>query len=198
METLDELMLKHGADKASSHPVKGHYYARHYDHFFAPLRGDPITLLEIGVGSGNSHMAWLEYFWGGKVIGVDKVSETNPWNTPHATLTPHPRYKFMAADQTDETFYKCLAADYPAGFDIVVEDGGHFIDGVVASFKGLWPQVKSGGYYAAEDLGCGGTPGSVFLKPGYPTHMQWVHSLMERPDVDSFYLAGELLILRKR
>ncbi len=197
MDDLNSIFLRTGADKASSHPVRGHDFARHYEHFFAPLRGDPVTLLEIGVGSGNSHIGWIEFFFNAKtVLGIDKVHSTNEWNTPGAT--PHPRYKFMAADQSDPVFWKCLAADYPGGLDILIDDGSHMIDDVVRTFNYAWPLIKSGGYMTIEDLGVGGTPGSVFLKPGYPTHMRFVESLMERPDVDSFYLAGELLILKKK
>jgi len=207
-KTLDEIMLKHGADKASSHPAGGHDYARHYDRFFGALRDQKILLLEIGVGSGNSHRGWLDYFPHAIVFGVDQVHSTNAWNTPGPLSIDHlneiaqadgfGRYTFQRASQADFTFWKCLAADYPLDWTIIIDDGSHMIDDVVKTFDCAWPLVAHGGFYCIEDLGVGGTPGSVFLKPGYPTHMQFVHSLMERADVDGFNYANELAILRKK
>jgi hypothetical protein len=48
--TLDVIGLKHGTDKASS----GHNYLEFYESFFAPLRENQLTVLEIGVYQGAS------------------------------------------------------------------------------------------------------------------------------------------------
>ena len=52
--TLDEIGLKYGTDKSSSH----HHYLPFYETFMAPLRDAPITLLEIGVYQGASLRTW--------------------------------------------------------------------------------------------------------------------------------------------
>ncbi len=65
LPTLDALGLKHRTDKASS----GHDYLTFFDSFFAPLRDQPITLLEIGVFNGASLRTWEEYFPRGKIVG---------------------------------------------------------------------------------------------------------------------------------
>ena len=62
MLTLDSLAEKHGTDKGSV-PVSGLYpkhYTRLYERYFAHLRDEEITLLEIGVQAGASLRMWEE------------------------------------------------------------------------------------------------------------------------------------------
>ena len=41
---------------------------------------------------------------------------------------------------------------YAGPFDIVIDDGGHFMDDIISSFKTLLPHVRAGGTYIVEDL----------------------------------------------
>lgn len=196
--TLDELAILNGTDKATRHPVKGHGYAPHYEKHFSPLRDLPIKFLEIGVGGGESIRTWLDYFTQAKVFGVDNVNSSNPWNTVKAETDP--RYTFVTGDQSDETFWKCFAADYGTNWDVIVDDGGHFSHQIITSFNGLWKLVNPGGLYCIEDLAC--AYGTLFVPPNWPNHMDWlrqlIDSLMQPPtDIDSIYFANELAILRK-
>jgi methyltransferase family protein len=201
MKTLDEIAIANGADKGSTHPVKGHDFARHYDRFFAPLRFDKLQLLEIGVGGGESIRTWLQYFPSAYIYGVDIVSNTNPWNTPDSQ--PDPRYRFLQGDQTDKTMWACLCANWGTEFDIIVDDGGHFNDGIITAFSCMWDCITPGGLYCVEDLGSGYTPGSVHVKPGFPPHSAWLHAFVDALHTspggfDSAYFAPELVIIRKR
>ena len=200
LKTLDEIMLETKADKASSHHVKGHGYARHYDEWFYLRRLDDLKLLEIGVGSGESIRGWLAYFECASIYGVDIVSNTNEWNTPGAPT--HPRYCFLQGNQNDETMWKCWLASCGRP-DIVIDDGGHFNDNIIITFGALWPALNSGGFYCVEDLNAGYTPGTVFVKPGYPDHKSWLHAIVDRlmigpEEIDFAYFANELLILKKK
>jgi hypothetical protein len=57
-ETLDELALKHGADKSSEQ----HAFTAVYERFLEPLRELPITMLEIGVFEGASVRMWRDNY----------------------------------------------------------------------------------------------------------------------------------------
>lgn len=205
MRTLDEIALHHGADKASRHPVKGHGYARHYDRFFSPLRDQQIKVLEIGVGSGESIRTWLDYFPNAHVYGCDIVSATNVWNThyPASTQNPHPRYDFLQGDQGSKTHWACFMAFSGQDFTIVIEDGGHYSGQIITTFECLWPALVPGGYYCIEDLATGSTPGTVFLTPGFPSHMDWLKGLIEKMnlgenDIEEIHLSKELAIIKKK
>lgn len=203
--TFDEICIKNGADKASSHPVKGHGYAPHYDEAFYPFRNEKIKLLEIGVGGGESIKSWLEYFPEAHVYGCDIVSDTNPWNTHHKSTesNPEPRYDFLQGDQSSKTHWACYLAFSGRDFTIIVDDGGHFSGQIITTFECLWPAVVPGGFYCIEDLAAGSTPGTVFLTPGYPKHMDWLRDLIERmnlgqTDIAEIHLSPELAIIRKK
>lgn len=203
--TFDEICLKNGADKASSHPVKGHDYARHYDEAFYAIRNDQIKVLEIGVGGGESIRSWLDYFPNAHVYGCDIVANTNPWNThyPAGTPNPNPRYDFLQGDQSSKTHWACYLAFSKTDFTVIVDDGGHFSGQVITTFECLWPAVVPGGFYCIEDLAVGSTVGTVFLTPGYPKHMDWLRDLIEKMnlgqnDIAEIHCSPELAILRKK
>ena len=40
----------------------------------------------------------------------------------------------------------------PEGFDIIIDDGSHYNEHIVATFYMMWQHVKVGGWYIAEDL----------------------------------------------
>lgn len=200
--TLDQIAIHHQTDRASVFTrtyAKPHDYARHYDKLFTPLRDEPVRMLEIGAAGGEGIKMWMDYFADpdARIYGVDVIQNTNPWNTPGTTG----RYTFCQGDQSSDVFWKCFIATYGTDWDIIIDDGGHFNDGIITSFIALWPHVKPGGFYAIEDLGVAYGAGSIFVKPGFPNHIDWVKSLLDEINIgnqiDSMYCSKELVVLRK-
>lgn len=200
MKTLDQIFNEHGTDKGSAHPIVSHGYAPFYHFLLHTLRALPIKLLEIGVGGGESIQSWLEYFPEATVYGVDIVKNTNPWNTPGNS--PDPRYNFIHNDQNDRTGWACFLADAGDGFTVIIDDGSHENTGIVTSFECLWPALAVGGFYFIEDLGAGYTPGSVHVKPGAPSHREWLGKLLEdlhtgNSPADAIMFCRELAAIHK-
>lgn len=197
MRTLDEIMIEYGADKASKHPVGAHNYAVHYDRYFTPLREEEIKVLEIGVGSGPSIQAWLEYFPRAQVFGVDKVNTTNKWNTVKANT--HPRYTFVTGDQSDPTFWKCFVADYGTDWGVIIDDGGHYADQIITSFNSMWPHIMKAGLYCIEDLLT--AYGELFVPKGWENHMQFIKGKLDAinkgSEIAALHFSKELAILEK-
>lgn len=194
--TLDEIAIKHGTDKATVHPVKGHGYAPFYARFFEPLRWRPIKLLEIGVGGGESIRTWLEYFPRASVFGVDNNQSTNDWNTVKAKTDL--RYTFVYGDQSDPTFWKCFAADYGKDWTVIVDDGSHKGNDVIVSFQHLWEWVMPKCFYCIEDLAT-----AYGLPVGHPNHVQFLKGLLDLMnngggDVESIHFFQELAVLIKK
>lgn len=192
MKTLDEIMAECQSDKASVFTrtyAKPHDYCRHLERFFEPLRNNPIKLVEVGVGGGESIRAWLEYFPNAFVYGVDLVSNTNEWNTPGAKT--HPRYTFACGNQSDEKLWKKFTEVYGGDWDVICDDGSHNSKDMAITFGSLWPYLNSGGIYELEDLGFDG--GSSRWVTDY------LHNLIHGDsDIDSIYFSRELAILRKK
>jgi demethylmacrocin O-methyltransferase len=192
MKSLDEIGIAHQTDKASQFSrtyAKPHNYLSHLEKFFEPWRYNPIKLLEVGCGGGESVRTWLEYFSVGKIYSVDLVSGTNEWNTPGAKT--HERYTFACGDQSKPDFWKKFIEVNGGDWDIICDDGSHVESDIRTTWHSLWPHLKSGGIYEIEDL-------------NYDSRtMAWMHRLVDMthygpPDIDSIYFARELCVMRKK
>lgn len=137
--SLDAIGLEQGTDKASSH----HDYLRVYERFFQPLRGRPLTLLEIGVLGGASLRTWEAYFPDARIIGADIDLL--------ARRHRRGRVEVEIMDQANLDDLVRVASRH-GPFDIVIDDGSHLWDDQILTLKTLFPYLKSGGVYAVEDL----------------------------------------------
>ena len=141
---LASLAGRHGTDKWGRH-----WYARHYETHFAPRRLEPLTVIEIGVGGyedpakgGASLRMWKEFFPQARIFGID-VHDKSAFEEE--------RIRIFRGSQDDPAFLDGVLADTGPP-DIVIDDGSHRNDHVVASFQALFPRLREGGIYAVEDL----------------------------------------------
>jgi len=126
-----------------------HFYARHYQHHFHQLRRSKINLLEIGIGGykdpkagGNSLRMWKAYFANGNIFGIDIHDKA---------YHDEKRIKTFKGSQIDEEFLRNVVAEI-GGIDIVIDDGSHYNDHVIKTFKILFPLLSPIGIYVIEDL----------------------------------------------
>src|SRR5207302_1170293 len=115
-----------------------------YEHYFEPTRDRPMRLLEIGVLDGRSLEMWSEYFPEAEIYGVDI--------DPDCRRFDGGRKKVFIGSQDDPQFLTSIRQAVPSGFDIVIDDGSHYVKHMIASFHGLFDHVVPGGYYVIEDL----------------------------------------------
>lgn len=201
MKTLDQIAIAHGTDKATKHATGAHGYTPHYDRLFEPYRHSFIKVLEIGVGGGESIRTWLEYFENAEVYGVDIVHDTNPYNT--AVAKEIPRYIFSSGDQSSDIFWANFVGVFGPHFDIIIDDGGHYNDQIITTWCALWGALSPGGLYCIEDLGVCYSPGSVFVKPGFPSHADFLKTKLDEimkdtHGIDWMTLSTQLAVIRKR
>lgn len=119
-----------------------HQYTLIYDEVFAKLREEKIKILEIGVRSGGSMRLWAESFPEAMVYGIDiaeycKQSETE-------------RIKIFIGDCKDEVLIEEVGKYGP--FDIIIDDGSHFMNDQKTAFSLFWPLLRPKGIYVIEDL----------------------------------------------
>ena len=123
-------------------------------------------MLEIGVGGyerptegGRSLRMWKAYFHRSNIVSIDIQDYT--WLAER-------RIDIRQLDQTDNAGLTRLSSEY-GGFDIIIDDGSHLNEHVIATFKVLFPLLRPNGLYAVEDTqtaywpNCGGgidNPGS--------------------------------------
>lgn len=156
MPTLIDLAAEFPTDKL------GHGYLPHYEGHLGHLRHKPISLIEIGIQRGGSLRMWAEFFWQARVVGVD--------------IDPACR---EAAGGHIEVVIGDIKGYVPdREFDVVIDDGSHQPEDVIAAFELLWPRLRPGGWYVIEDLmwmwvaHFGGGPEGSALRP-------WLHGLFD-------------------
>lgn len=137
-QTLDEIGLRHGTDKASSH----NNFLIFYEKFLAAMRYNRVRVLEIGVLEGASIKMWRDYFKNGEIIGVDINSNVERY--------AEGRIKIEIVDQSSHQDLDRLAEKGP--FDLIVDDGSHVWEHQILSFQKLTPVLRPGGIYILEDL----------------------------------------------
>lgn len=99
--------------------------------------------MEFGVQHGGSLEMWLDYFGPAcRVTGIDI--------DPRCAALGGDRISVLTGDQEDRGFLRGLA-DAAGQPDIVIDDGGHGMSQQIATLEEMWPQLRDGGVYLAED-----------------------------------------------
>ena len=170
---LTELAVRFGADKWGDH-----WYARHYERYFAPYRERRVRILEIGIGGydqpgagGASLRMWKHWFPRGLVWGLDLHDKSQ---------VDEPRIATVIGSQTDVELLARLGAEV-GPFDLILDDGSHAGTDIETSFHALWPWLRPGGLYAVEDLHTAYWPAwTRGLEPGGPgTAIGLIHALVD-------------------
>jgi len=129
---IDDTFVLCGTDKGAL----GHGYAPIY----AKIQPEITSMLEVGVYRGGSLRAWLEIFPQAEIYGID----INPLVWPKMEV--HPRIHFTQADIRE------FNADSLPQFDLIIDDGSHKLEDMVAAFDKLKSHLKPGGTYVIEDV----------------------------------------------
>jgi len=131
-------------DNTGKDVVKWVHYLPHYEKHFARHVDKPITVLEIGCLHGGSLLLWKKYFGPhARIVGID----INPACAAHV----EDQIDVRIGSQDGPVFLQAVVDEF-GPFDIVIDDGSHVCEHLMASFNALYPHVKSDGIYVAEDL----------------------------------------------
>ena len=141
MKTVKELLVALKITKESRH-----HYGQFYDKHFDGYRGVE-KILEIGVDTGISIQAWLNYFPVAKIYGMDISLPPNLLFSD-----PEKRVTLFKGDQGDVKILNEFISTYGSDFDIIIDDGGHTMQQQQLTFKTYFPLLKPGGMYVIEDL----------------------------------------------
>jgi len=127
---------------------KWHHYFKIYDRHFNTFIGKNPTILEIGVSEGGSLEMWNYYFDNKCTIyGID----INPkcLEVPNKLQTTN--INIVIGNQESREFWKQYLKDKPK-FDIVIDDGGHFMNQQIITYEEIYGHISDNGVYLCEDL----------------------------------------------
>lgn len=114
-------------------------YERHLERF----RDRSPVMIEIGVAGGGSLAMWREYFGhGSQIIGVD----VDPSCKKHEAEG----IEVFIGSQADPATWGSVLAKYPH-VDVVLDDGSHIMEHMIATFGQLYHRVNADGVYMVED-----------------------------------------------
>lgn len=130
---IKELLAKYGSDK-----VNPHTYGEAYQEIFNEFdREAHLNILEIGIQKGGSLCAWRDYFPNARITGIDIVNEVNPeyW-------------------REDINYVFCDVNDFKTDemYDIVIDDGSHWLKDVMHSVVLFSRRLNMGGTMMIEDV----------------------------------------------
>ena len=130
---ISELLSLYKSDK-----VDPHTYGEAYDELFNEFdRQGNLNILEIGTQKGGSLCAWQDFFPNAKVTGLDIVDVVEP------------EYRREGIN-----YVLCDVKEYKTDemFDIVIDDGSHWLKDVVHSVGYFSKKLKIGGMMIIEDV----------------------------------------------
>ncbi len=140
---LTSIARRTGTDKWGAH-----FYTPHYERHLGHLRDEAFVLLEIGVGGyartgqgGGSLRMWRRYFPRAEVVGLDIEDKS---------FLDRPRMTTVQGDQADPVVLNGVVERFGVP-RVVVDDGSHRPDDIIATFEVLFPLLPDGAVYAIED-----------------------------------------------
>ncbi|MBB6468465.1 limonene-1,2-epoxide hydrolase [Aminobacter lissarensis] len=120
------------------------HYFDIYERHFQRFRGQNAVVLEIGVGSGGSLQMWRDYFGPRTtIIGLD----IDPQCKQHEAEG----IEIVIGSQADTAILDEIVRRHPK-INIVLDDGSHVMNDMIATFEHLYPRIDVNGLYLVEDL----------------------------------------------
>jgi len=165
--SLTQIGIKHNSDKAYLHK-----FTDHYEPTLGPVKHTIHNMLEIGIETGASLNMWKEWLPHAHVYAIDTVD---------CTHMSDDRCTIWKMSQTDVT--GITEALQGIALDLIVDDGSHFCNHQQITLQGLWPLLKSGGWYIIEDIHTSTWPD--FHDAAYCTTQQWANDVIKRTAANS-------------
>ncbi|WP_081709632.1 glycosyltransferase [Mesorhizobium erdmanii] len=119
------------------------HYFNVYERHFERFRNRRPVVVEVGVYKGGSLEMWRAYFGeGARIVGID----IDPACKAHEAEG----IEVFIGSQDDTELLDRVVGKY-GPIDIVIDDGSHMMDHVVATFEHLYQHVQPNGIYLVED-----------------------------------------------
>ena len=130
-----------------------HYYVQDlYEPLFEQFQNKKVNVLEIGVWNGESMKLWHDYFVNANnIVGIDifvrsSFKEVSDWLKDYDVKL----HKFNSHKDLDKL--KEFSETYQDGFDIIIDDGSHWYENQINTYKKFKNLMNPGGVYIIEDI----------------------------------------------
>ena len=151
-KTLDDLFHYYGSDKSEifkANKQKGHGFAKFYENKLEKLKKKKINILEIGSYAGASAASFVKYFSNANIFCLDV-------NISNFLYQSNKIHVFGVDIKNEKKIKKILQKIFLqhqlSEFDLIIDDGSHYLSDILIGFKLFFKFVKSGGFYVIEDF----------------------------------------------
>ena len=150
-ENLDKLFHHYGSDKAnifSKTNSQGHGFSDFYSNHLKHFKHKNIKILEIGSYAGASAAAFSKYFVNSSIYCFDiNISKFIYFSK---------KIKVYGVDiknskKIKKIILKINSKTNSSFFDVIIDDGSHYLSDILYSLKTLFKYIEKGGLYIIED-----------------------------------------------
>jgi hypothetical protein len=135
-------MLQYG-QLSNTDKVTHHEYHKYYEPVLKPYYNSHGSIVEIGLGTGQSLPMWQNLFKHAHIYGVDKEYENSG----------NDRYTIYKGDQSNVNDLNDLRKSLTdKNVFFINDDGSHIPEHQLLTFNTLFPILKEGGIYIIEDI----------------------------------------------
>tara|TARA_B100000965_G_C19515250_1_gene723889 strand:+ start:524 stop:1267 length:744 start_codon:yes stop_codon:yes gene_type:complete len=148
---LDELFRNFGSDKANylqNEQDIGHGFTKFYTNNLNHLKKRKIKILEVGSYAGASAASFVKYFENSTVYCFDV--NISKFNFQSKNIKVY-GLDINNKDKLEKTLKKISLESNSNFFDIIIDDGSHYLSDILIGLKFLFKRVKQGGFYIIED-----------------------------------------------
>ena len=149
---LDQLFFYYGSDKANffqNKNIRGHGFSKFYEKQLSILKNKPINILEIGSYAGASAAAFSKYFYNSKIFCFDINISNFKYKSNNISV-------YGLDIKNEKKVIKILDMIFKENsfekFDIIIDDGSHYLSDILFSLNFLFKFVNQGGFYVIEDF----------------------------------------------
>ena len=150
-DSLDKLFQHYGSDKATilnKTNGRGHGFSKFYCQNLNSLKKKKIEILEIGSYAGASAAAFVKYFENSSVYCFDvNISKFNYYSKKIHVYGLDINNK----STLDKVLKKINLKSNLKYYDLIIDDGSHYLSDILNGLKNLFKEVKKGGFYIIED-----------------------------------------------
>ncbi len=136
---LTELADIFATDKRAS----WHNFIELYDRYLTPMQDSIHRVFEIGIFNGASHKMWKCFFDSAEIYGID--IKPKPWVEKLGIHT-------YIANQAKREDLQQFILESGGEFDVIIDDGGHYMNHQQISLGYLFEHLAPGGLYIIEDV----------------------------------------------
>ena len=151
-KTLDDLFHFYGSDKANifkKNNSNGHAYSKFYEKKLENYKNQKINILEIGSYAGASAASFVKFLPGSKVFCFDINISNFKYSSNNISV-------YGLDIRNDKKILKILDSIFKENgfekFDIIIDDGSHYLSDILFSLNFFFRFVNQGGTYVIEDF----------------------------------------------